>query len=103
MFVKPFLSTEWRAFARVDEARSKRAHLKAVRPDGRSYPYRDLGPTHHRSAVEKFHDAGLDRRRSVVREHGRRDDHVAAVVEGDRQRGSARRIAGGKRIGAAAA
>src|SRR5262249_30194249 len=34
---------------------------------GRSYPKRDLGPMHHRPAVEKRHDAGLDRRRAVVR------------------------------------
>ena len=56
-------------------------------PMGRSYPEGQLGPMHYGPAVEKFHDAGLDRRWSIVREHGRRDDHVAAIVEDDRYRG----------------
>ena len=37
----------------------------------------------HARAVEKFHDAGLDRRRLGMGNHGRCDDHVAAVVEGE--------------------
>jgi|RhiMethySRZTD1v2_1073278.scaffolds.fasta_scaffold1584711_1 hypothetical protein len=45
----------------------------------------------HARAVEKFHDAGLDRRRLGIGNHGRCDDHVAAVVEGEL---GARRIAG---------
>jgi hypothetical protein len=34
-------------------------------------------------AVQKLNDAGLDRRRSIVREYDCRDDHVAAVVQDD--------------------
>src|SRR5262249_35584190 len=55
------------------------------------------------TAIEKLHDTGLDRRRSIVWKYDGRDDHVAAVVEGDRQRGLARRIAGSECIGAATA
>jgi hypothetical protein len=34
-------------------------------------------------AVQKLDYAGLDRRRSIVREYDCRDDHVAAVAEDD--------------------
>src|SRR5262245_62999326 len=57
---------------------------------------------HHGFAVEKLHDAGLDHRRTIVREYDRRDDHVAAVVEHDRYRRLARPIASGERVGATA-
>src|SRR6516164_6753822 len=57
---------------------------------------------HHGLAVEKRHDAGLDRRRSIVRQYDRRDDHVAAVVEHDRYRRLARPIASGERVSATA-
>src|SRR6516165_6511931 len=69
---------------------------------GSSYPQRQLCPMHHRFAVEKRHDAGLDRRRSIVRQYDRRDDHVAAVVEHDRYRRLARPIASGERVSATA-
>src|SRR5262249_28069721 len=40
-------------------------------PTGRLYAESDLCPMHHRPAVEKLHEAGLDRRRSIMREHDR--------------------------------
>ena len=44
-------------------------------------------PVQNGPAVQKHDDARLDRRRSVVRQHDCRDDHVAAIVEDDRYRG----------------
>ena len=56
----------------------------------------------HAPTVEKFQDARFDRRRLVMGNHGRCDDHVASVVVDDRYHGLAGRIACRKRIGATA-
>ena len=44
----------------------------------------DLRPMQYVPAVEKLHDSGFYFCWSIVRKHDRCDDHVAAVVEGDR-------------------
>ena len=49
----------------------------------RLYPEGYLCPMQHGPAVQEFHDAGLDHRRSIVREYDRRDNHVAAVIDDD--------------------
>src|SRR5207342_2568240 len=66
------------------------------------YPKGYLGPAHHGRAVQKCDDVRLDCGRSIVRQHGRGGDHVAAVVVDDRYHGLAGRIACRKRIGATA-
>src|SRR5882724_10334362 len=63
---------------------------------------RDLGPAHHRAAVEKLDHAGLDSCRLVVTEYSSRCDHVAAVPKNDRYRRLAKRIASVERIRTAA-
>ena len=47
------------------------------------YPESHLGPMQHEPTVQKVHHARLNRRRSIVREHNCRNDHVTAVVESD--------------------
>ena len=69
---------------------------------GRLYAEGYLCPMQHIPAVQKLHDDGLDRRRSIVWEHHCRDDHVAPVAEGDRDRGLAWPVASGERVGATA-
>jgi hypothetical protein len=52
-------------------------------PIERLYPEGYLCPMQYGAAVQKLHDAGLDRRGSIVREYGCRHDHIAAIAEGD--------------------
>src|SRR5579883_2158194 len=63
-------------------------------------PQRLLRPVDHRVAVEEREHRGLDPRGRAVRDHGGRDDHVAMVVEGERERRA--RGAAGHVVGAAA-
>ena len=58
-------------------------YINRSEPIGRLYPEGYLCPMQHGPAVQEFHDAGLDRRRSIVREYDRRDNHVAAVIDDD--------------------
>jgi len=58
-------------------------YREGIRLDPEGY----LCPMQHGPAVQELHNAGLDRRRSIVWKYDCRDDHVAAVVEDDCYRG----------------